>query len=93
MSAADKIAESRALIEPSSEVRGPVIGKLQDAIAALTDLADAQAQENAKLRSALQSANAALNPICGHVKTGQVKRDRYLDGVRAKIAAALGDAP
>ena len=59
MSAADKIAAARALIEPLRATvlwqnANPNVMKAADLLAALADLADAQAQENARLRSALE---------------------------------------
>ena len=58
MIAADKIEAARALIEPLRATvlwqnANPNVMKAADLLAALTDLADAQAQENAKLKSKL----------------------------------------
>ena len=67
MSAADKIAAARALIEPLRATvlwqnANPNVMKAADLLAALADLADAQAQENARLRGCFeQIEEAALN--------------------------------
>ena len=58
MSAADKIAEARALIEPLRATvlwgnANPDVMKAAETLDALADLADAQAQENARLRKVL----------------------------------------
>ena len=58
MSAADKIEAARALIEPLRATvlwqnANPNVMKAADLLAALADLADAQAQENARLQKAL----------------------------------------
>jgi predicted NBD/HSP70 family sugar kinase len=45
--------------------------------------------KNEQLRSALSSAQAALNPASGFLKRGNTKSKRYLEGVRDKIRAAL----
>ena len=58
MTAAGKIAAARALIEPLRATvlwqnANPNVMKAADLLAALADLADAQAQENARLQKAL----------------------------------------
>ena len=59
MSAADKIEAARALIEPLRATvlwqnANPNVMKAADLLAALADLADALAQENARLRKMMQ---------------------------------------
>lgn len=68
MTAADKIAEARALIEPLRATvlwqnANPNVMKAADLLAALADLADAQAQENARLRGLLWYAWHEFNAI------------------------------
>ena len=59
MSDADKIEAARALIEPLRATvlwqnANPNVMKAADLLAALADLADAQAQENARLKATLE---------------------------------------
>ena len=121
MTAAEKIAEARALIEPltghtpgnwrkhgngfqvmavktliASATLGPVEANtrliaaspaLRDTVAALADLADAQAQENASLRAALAGlANALELPQQRGVLT-------LVPEALERARAALGDTP
>ena len=59
MTAADRIAEARALIEPLRATvlwgnANPDVMKAAETLDALADLADAQAQENARLKSEIE---------------------------------------
>lgn len=94
MSAADKIAEARALIEPLSIHRMLVNGRLEDpgrVMSALADLADALAQENERLRSALERIRD-MNPSVVTVMVDGLWRDACRDLQRiARIALPLGE--
>ena len=66
MTAADKIEAARALIEPLRATvlwqnANPNVMKAADLLAALADLADAQAQENARLRYVLEGVRGAID--------------------------------
>lgn len=142
MTAEEKIAEARALIEAltghtpgkweitdssnGSEISGPqfvigyVIGDdeddkvdaaliaaapaLRETVAALTDLADAQAQENARLQGALHEAKAALIEVKREMwREAQPKWTmadflnwaivQQITSAIARARAALGDTP
>ena len=106
MTAADKIQAARALIEPNSEMKGPVIGKMQDAIATLADLADAQAQENARLQEAGKERDRIIAEKVREVAELRAHLNRMLmaqDGVPLnaiefgrwvdEARAALGETP
>ena len=67
MTAADKIAAARALIEPLRATvlwqnANPNVMKAADLLAALADLADAQAQEIAELRAENERLRKMLRP-------------------------------
>mgnify|MGYP006900560890 CR=1 FL=1 len=67
MSAADKIEAARALIEPLRATvlwqnANPNVMKSADLLAALADLADAQAQEIARLKAENERLNKMLQP-------------------------------
>ena len=67
MTAADKIEAARALIEPLRATvlwqnANPNVMKAADLLAALADLADAQAQENARLRAENERLRKMLQP-------------------------------
>ena len=90
MTAAEKIAEARALIEPLTERRTftfaglfTALEQTRDTVAALADLADAQAQEIARLKATIR----ALDPV--------LERSGYAPSslAREAIRAAIGDAP
>ena len=87
MSATDKIAEAKALIEPLRATvlwqnANPNVMKAADLLAALADLADAQAQEIARLRGCFeQIEEAALNGCLTPDLVAQITR------------AALGATP
>ena len=87
MTAADKIEAARALIEPLRATvlwgnANPDVMKAADLLAALADLAAAQAQENARLRGCFeQIEEAALNGCLTPDLVARITR------------AALGDAP
>lgn len=93
MTAADKIAAARALIEPLRTTvlwqnANPNVMKAADLLAALADLADAQAQENAKLRAAARDAIEIIKDSWGEdqIEAGD-------DQACNVLLAALGDAP
>lgn len=86
MSATDKIAKAKALIEPLRATvlwqnANPNVMKAADLLAALADLADAQAQENAKLRTLAREYRPSMD--------AEVLRSWAEDVVRA----ALGETP
>ncbi len=88
MSAADKIAEARALIEPLRATvlwgnANPDVMKAAETLDALADLADAQAQEIARLRWVLGGVRRAID-------TG---RNEPLMIWRDQINIALGETP
>lgn len=88
MSDADKIEAARALIEPLRATvlwqnANPNVMKAADLLAALADLADAQAQEIERLRYVLEGVRGAID-------TG---RNEPLMIWRDQISIALGGAP
>ena len=88
MIAADKIEAARALIEPLRATvlwqnANPNVMKAADLLAALADLADAQAQENARLKATIRALDLVL------------ERSGYAPSslAREAIRAALGETP
>ena len=103
MSAADKIAAARALIEPLRTTvlwqnANPNVMKAADLLAALADLADAQAQENARQAQRIKAMESALGWIAlmphsdecsSHIDDEDFPCDCHV----GPADAALGDAP
>lgn len=100
MTAADKIEAARALIEPLRATvlwqnANPNVMKAADLLAALADLADAQAQEIARLRALVQPSEDPNESgdwwTADEYDLGRSVVDDSIDNLRA--AAALGDTP
>ena len=94
MSAADKIEAARALIEPLRATvlwqnANPNVMKAADLLAALADLADAQAQEIARLKAALNRI-ADFEPSRRH---NQNRNDLIACAAVDIAVAGLGDEP
>ena len=91
--AADKIEAARALIEPLRATvlwqnANPNVMKAADLLAALAELADAQAQENERLRSELRDIS---DLDVNHHHNGNRNDLLACEAVR-RARAALGDA-
>lgn len=100
MTAAEKIGCARSLIEAWSLIDGsPSERTLVRVLACVADLAEAQAQEIARLREALRPfSDAAAIKLCGewqdHQSVSRTDTSFYITFGHLRAArAALGDTP
>lgn len=100
MTAADKIAAARALLgKMEGRLHTAKVAALFNCLAALADLADAQAQENARLKAALRPfSDAAAIKLCGewqdHQSVSRTDTAYHITFGHLRAArAALGESP